>query len=82
MTTIDPKLAEALLEKAIRQTLRHGKNQTCVELAPLAGGRTQIEGTFDVSVVASACLEAIERSGYKLVRKDDEDMLPSFGGGR
>jgi hypothetical protein len=68
MTMIDPQLVEALLEKTIRETLRHGRNQTCLELALLPGGRTQIEGTFDLSAVASACLEAMERAGFKLVK--------------
>ena len=68
MTTPDPILVEALLEKTSRDTLRRGRNQICIEVAPLPDGRTQIEGTFDLSVVASACLAAIEAAGFKLVK--------------
>ena len=69
MKGIDSKSVEALLEKTIRDTLRHGKNQTCLEITPLAGGLTEIEGTFDLAVVAQACLAAIEQAGFKVVPK-------------
>ena len=70
------------LEVAMRETLHSGRNQTRLEVTRLASGRTEISGTFDLSVVARACLEAIERSGYNLVPREDYDTFPPAGAPR
>jgi hypothetical protein len=65
MTTIDSKLVETLAE-AIREGMndvRH--NRSHVER--LVHGTIEIDGEFDLSIVARACLTAIEAAGFKLV---------------
>jgi hypothetical protein len=65
MTTIDQKLVEALTE-AIRDALRKGK--VAFHIEDLPNGLTEIQGTFDLSTIADACLAEIERAGFKLIK--------------
>ncbi|GEP60442.1 hypothetical protein [Reyranella soli] len=59
-------LVEAL-EAVMSDVLRNGGHPTVAEVTPIPGGLTEIGGTFNLSIVARACLQAIDRSGYKLL---------------
>jgi len=58
MKTSDPKLLERLTA-VIREALRNGKHPTVLTVEELPGGLTEIDGTFDLSVVAIACFAEI-----------------------
>jgi hypothetical protein len=56
------------LEAVMRDVLCNGGHPTVAEVTPIPGGLTEIGGTFNLSIVARSCLQAIERAGYKLTR--------------
>lgn len=56
------------LEASIRDALNGSGHPVVMEVTPISGGLTEIEGTFNLSIVARACISAIERAGYKLSR--------------
>ena len=58
MTTPDSKLVERLTE-VIRDALRNGKHPTPLIVEDIPGGLTEIDGTFDLSIVARACISEI-----------------------
>ena len=66
MNTKDADVLAEKLEAVIRDTMHHGRNQTVLEFEPLPGGLTQIDGTFDLSVVARACLDEMRKAGFQL----------------
>jgi hypothetical protein len=59
MTTSNSKLVERLTE-VIREAMRNGKHPTALKVENIPGGLTEIEGTFDLSIVACACVAEIE----------------------
>jgi hypothetical protein len=65
-TTPDPKLADRLAV-AIHNAMRKGSHPNVLEVKNVPGGLTEIEGTFNLSIVAHACLAEIEAAGFKLV---------------
>jgi hypothetical protein len=70
-TTADPRDAEILADRltvAIREAMGKGNHPNVLEVVDLPGGVTELEGTFDLSIVARACLAEIERAGLKLVK--------------
>jgi len=67
MTTIDPRHVE-ILAGAIREAMRKGKQPSVREVTDVPGGTIEIDGEFDLSTLAHACLAEIERAGFKLVK--------------
>jgi hypothetical protein len=46
--------------------MREGKHPSVREVTDVPGGTIEIDGEFKLPIVAEACLQAIERAGYKL----------------
>jgi hypothetical protein len=66
----DEKETNALvdaLEATMLDALRNGRHNTFSEVTNVPGGLTEINGTFYLSDVARACLDAIARADYQLI---------------